>query len=142
MHRDLVQVIADIRESGSLDSILECERLALQDEKKRLVTSSSMAGSLSAALEGLDQAVAMLPRVRDPERYTEVAATYRNHHHQIGGLPRDDARMFFSAHGTRLLNVSKSPLPHPVQAVLSERLRNMRAAEKLYRDLQLQALGL
>ena len=140
-HR-LAKSLAAIRASGSLEEILECERMALQDEGERMATSAPMSGSLSAALEDLAHALAMIPRVRDPERYAEVAATHRNRHRQIGGLPRDDARVFFSSHAARLLNVTKAPLPHPTQAVLSERRLNMSAAEKMYKDLQLQALGL
>lgn len=140
---DLVDALVDVREGGDLDAILESERVLLKDEYDRFANTAEMRGSLETALEELEGATAMVGLVRSHAEYVErVDATHRFRTHRVGNLPRDDARMFFAAHGTRLLNLLKARGTDGEKAVLSARRRNLLAAERAYRELQTNALGI
>lgn len=140
--KDLLEALQAIGAGGNLVAMLESERVLLKDEYARFANTADMKGSLETALVELDGAAAMVPLVRDPAEYVRVDATHRFRTHRIGKVPRDDARMFFRAHGTRLQNLSKARGTDAEKAILFARQRNIRVAENAYRHLQHQALGL
>ena len=143
---DLLAALNEVRAGGDLAAILESERTLLRDEHDQLANTPEMTGSLEVALKELDGAAAMIPLVRDPVEYARVDATHQFRTHRIGkaprDVPRDDARMFFRSHHTRLQNLSKARGTDGEKAVLRARRQNMRRAESAYKDLQYRALGL
>ena len=140
-HRELAEDLLHLRSEGVIEHLLAAERAILQEELDRFADTTAMQSSLQGALEELAGAVAMLPRVRDPVMYREVDAVYMFKANRVGGLPRDDARRFFASHSARLLNLSKARARPGEKAVISARSANIRTAERLYRSLQLEALG-
>lgn len=85
-----------LRQGGALpEAYLDAEKVLLLSERAAFANTRAMETSLDNAVGELDAAVAMLPRVRDPARYAEVDATHAVPKRRVGGLPRDDARVFF-----------------------------------------------
>ena len=137
---DLAKGVVAARAEG-LEAILETERVVLRHELSEFVTSGEQESSLEAALEELDAARAAVVLVRDPDAYREkVDQTHRVRKHRAGGLPLDDARVFFAGHRARLGNVLKGPGTVSAKAVVMARRASMSVAERAYRALQQEAL--
>ena len=74
--------------------------MLLRDEYDRFANTATMKGSLEAALEEIEAALATVAVVGDPDAYRErVDETHRVRKHRIGDVPKDDARMFFRGTG-------------------------------------------
>ncbi|GAB6053100.1 hypothetical protein JCM17960_19200 [Magnetospira thiophila] len=140
--KEILAHVVAVGKSGDLDLILATERTLLENDRNRHSNSKAMKGSLETALDELASAGRHLARVREPEAYRAIDEAHSRPKNRIGVLPRDEARQFFSAHAARLLNQDKSRLDEDEKRVVEARKRNMRAGEKLYTTLQIQALGL
>lgn len=141
--RDLAAAVVAVRESGDVTTILEAERVLLRDEYDRFANTPTMKGSLETALEELDAALATVKVVEDPAAYRErVDETHRVRKHRIGDVPKDDARMFFRGHRSRLSNLMKARGTDEEKAVLVARSASMRVVERVYQSLQREALGI
>ena len=139
----LVAALAEVRENGDVAAALEAERVLLRDEYDQFANTPTMKGSLEAALDEVNAALAMVKLVDDPPAYrSRVDETHRVRKHRIGDVPRDDARMFFRGHRSRLGNLMKARGTDEEKAVLAARSASMRAAEKTYESLQQDALGI
>ena len=140
---ELAAAVVSVRERGDVAAILEAERVLLRDEYDRFANTPTMKGSLEAALDEVNAALAMVKLVDDPPAYrSRVDETHRVRKHRIGDVPRDDARMFFRGHRSRLGNLMKARGTDEEKAVLAARSASMRAAEKTYESLQHEALGI
>ncbi len=143
LEEDLVAAVVAVREGGDVAAILQAERALLRDEYDRFANTATMKGSLEAALEELDAALATVGVVGDADAYrVRVDETHRVRKHRIGDVPKDDARMFFRGHLSRLSNLTKARGTDEEKAVLVARGANMRVAEKIYASLQREALGI
>jgi len=140
---DLAAEVVAVREDGDVATILETERTMLRDEYERFANTPLTKASLAATLEEVDAALAMVEMVRDPETYrVRVDETHRVRKHRTGGVPKDDARVFFAGHITRLADWEKARGTDEAKAVLSARRASMRRAGKIYQGLQRAALGI
>ncbi|WP_413208296.1 hypothetical protein [Rhodospirillum sp. A1_3_36] len=142
VRNDLLTETKRVGRSGNLSLILASEKAFLQNDLDRHSTSPSMVSSLRIALTEITAAEAQLEKVRDPEAYKSTDADYSLPKNRIHGLPKDQARQFFSSHATRLLNLDRSRLSPEEKHLLDQRKVNMRAATGLYEALQRDALGL
>ena len=141
--RALVAALAEVRAGGDATAVLEAERVLLRDEYDQFANTPTMKGSLAAALEEIDAALAMVKLVADPPAYrSRVDQTHQVRKHRIGDVPKDDARMFFRGHRSRLGNLMKARGTDEEKAVLVERSASVRAAERMYQSLQQEALGM
>ena len=136
--------LLEVGNSGDIDSILAVERLILENERKHFGNSASMNSSLDAGLQEVKQCQYMLQVVRDPKRYEELN---RNHalpksRDHSGLLPKDDARIAFRGHCTRITNLDRGRLSEPEKRLLKVRRKNFGIAEKIYISLQRSALGI
>ena len=139
----LAAAVVAVREPGEVSTILEAERVLLRDEYDRFANTPTMKGSLETAMEELDAALATVAVVGDPDAYRDrVDETHRVRKHRIGDVPKDDARMFFRGHRSRLSNLTKARGTDEEKAVLVARSASMRVAEKIYTSLQREALGI
>ena len=120
--------VAAIGRSGDLQTLLTAERALLKS-------------SLGSALEEIKQAEKMHNIAQNKDRYREVDELYQRPKNRRRGLPYDEARQFFNAHNTRLLNQDRSRLSETEKKTLNARRTNMRIAEKAYIALQQKALG-
>ena len=127
---------------GDAGKILDIERIFLQNELTFVASSPAMISSLNTAIKELDAALNLLEKVRNPNTYKELAAVYTLGKNQIRGLPRDEARQFFKSHQVRLRNLDKGRLSDSERDVLSSRIDNIRSGERLYEQLQEQALDI
>lgn len=141
VRRDILAHVVAVGRSDDLDLILSTERTLLESDRDRHSNSAAMKGSLGTALDELASAGRHLVRVREPESYRAIDEAHSRPRNRAGGLPRDEARQFFSSHAARLLNQDKSRLDEDEKRIVDARKRNMRTAEKLYTVLQRQALG-
>lgn len=143
LEEDLETAVVALRESGDVAAILQAERALLGDEYERFANTPTMRGSLEVALDEVDAALDMVRLVVDPVAYrSRVDQTHRVRKHRIGDVPRDDARMFFRGHRSRLDNLMKARGTDEEKAVLAARGASMRAAETVYESLQREALGI
>ena len=127
---------------GDARKILDIEKVLLQNELTFVASSPAMTSSLNTAIKELDAALNMLEKVKSPKTYQELAAGYTLGKNQIRGLPRDEARQFFKSHQVRLRNLDKGRLSDSERDVLSTRIDNIKSAERLYEQLQEQALDI
>ena len=142
VQRGLARALERVRAGGDVGEILASERDVLVRESKVFANAEARRSSLANALAEMEDAQRMLPVVAAPEEYRLVDGTHRFRSHRIGLLPRDDARMFFAAHGARLLNELKARGTDAEKSVLRARRKNILTAERLYKDLQREALGI
>lgn len=84
----------------------------------------------------------MLPRVRDDGWYRAFDQGHADPKSRIGGVPVDDARLFFRSHRTRLRNLASAGGTDEKMRALAGRRKMVDAAERIYRRLQMVALGL
>ena len=141
-HRDAAKDLRALREEGVVEELLEAEETYLLEELQRFADTAGTATALEIGLKGVAEAQAMVPIVRDREAYQRVDAVYRADANRRGGVPLDDARRFFASHIAWLGNETRTRKPPGEKDALAARLANMRAAERLYRGLQMRALGL
>ena len=127
---------------GDAEKILKVEQVLLQKELTLVASSSAMTSSLNTAIQELDAALKLLEKVKSPKAYQKLAAGYTLDKNQIRGLPRDEARQFFKSHQVRLRNLDKGRLSDSERDVLSTRIDNIKSAERLYEQLQEQALDI
>ena len=127
---------------GDAEKILKIEQVLLQNELTFVASSPAMTSSLNTAIQELDAALKLFEKVKSPKTYQELAAGYTLDKNQIRGLPRDEARQFFKSHQVRLRNLDKGRLSDSERDVLSTRIDNIKSAERLYEQLQEQALDI
>ena len=128
--------------NADVEKILKVEQVLLQKELTLVASSPAMTSSLNTAIQELDAALKLLEKVKSPKTYQELAAGYTLGKNQIRGLPRDEARQFFKSHQVRLRNLDKGRLSDSERDVLSTRIDNIKSAERLYEQLQEQALDI
>ncbi len=132
---------------GDVRAIVAAERELMADERAHRVTSQEQADFLDRGIEAMDVALKLIDKVQDPERYGDVAAAYQRLANRIKGVPNDEARQVFKEHGAELSAIEEAmafgvPIDHDQARLLAVRQANMRAADRLYADLQRQALGM
>ena len=130
------RILQGASHTRDIDLILKLERSYLAFELAHYANSSAMHTSLSAAIEELDVTAALLIKVQDPVLYREVDESFSLKKNRINGLPRDQARQFFSSQITRLRNLDKARLSDSEKALIKCRIASIQAAEKGYKRLQ------
>ena len=137
----LAETIAEVGRSGSIDNVLSFEQWFLRDQLKYEANTPVMEGSLQAAIAESGRAVATLAMLRDPARYKILDEGLGNPKRRSGGLPLDDARMFFTSHAARIQNLEKAVGSLEEKKVLQERRNNLIIAGATYRSMQKRVLG-
>lgn len=140
--QDILGHLKEVGKSGDIDLILATEKTLLVTDLTLYSNSPAMKGSLTAAMAELKAAEALLPKVADPTLYGSVNEAHSLPKNRVGGVPRDEARQFFRSHDSRLVNMDKSRLDNEEKAIVDERKRNIRIAEKAYVARQQKVLGI
>ena len=134
---ELLDNLQEIGESGGIDAILAAERQNLENELEHHADSKDMRTSLTNGLNELDLAVDELRKVRDPAVYQAIDEENRwPKRRDSKGLPKDQARLFFASHGTRIISLRKSRTLGLEKAVITARRKNIDIARDIYMDLQ------
>jgi len=131
-----------VGKEGTLSAILLAERFILNFELEFYGNSQAMRSSIKDALADMTITERLIRTVQDPAAYQAVNQSHARPKNRVGGLPRDEARQFFRAHWTRLLNLDKGRLDRLDKDILDARRTNIRTAEKDYIVLQQIALGI
>jgi hypothetical protein len=139
---NVLDAVKALGQEGNITAILSAEKMILDNELRLYGNSSGMRKSLGAALHELKQAEKHRKMVKDKDSYALVDSLFQRPKNRHGGLTYDEARQFFSAHKTRLLNQDRSRLSETEKQTLKVRRSNIRIAEKAYITLQQQALGI
>jgi len=139
--QDIRAHLKEVGKTGDISLILATERTMLVTDLTLYSNSPAMKGSLTTALAELKAAEKLLPKVTDPALYRSVDESLSLPKNRIGGVPRDEARQFFRSHDSRLVNMDKSRLDDEEKAIVDERKRNVRIAEKVYIAQQQKTLG-
>jgi hypothetical protein len=99
-------------------------------------------GSLKAATTGFDEALRVLPTVRDAAAYQAAETTYSyTSDYRYKGLPKDAFHVACTGHYARLGNTLRTPGMNMLEkAVYQQRRANMSAVQGVYVALQEAAL--
>jgi hypothetical protein len=105
-------------------------------------TDKESLGSLTQALQFLDEAFLVLKIVEDKTLYQVVEKSYSHkREYRFKGFPKDAFHVAFSSHKARLMNILKTPGLDPIEkTLLKQRLANISAGQKGYVELQRKAL--
>jgi hypothetical protein len=100
-------------------------------------------GSLAAAAVGHDEALRVLPTVRDAVLYRAVETSYpQDTHYRYKGMPKDAFHVACMGHHARLGNTLRTPgLNMLEKAVYQQRQTNISAVQDVYFELQQTALA-
>lgn len=139
--QDVHTHLKEVGQSGDIGLIIATEKALLVTDLTLYANSRAMTSSLKTALTELQAAEKSLPLVHDPVLYRAVDDSHGHPKSRIGDVPKDAVRRFCSSNAARLLNMDKSRLDGEEKAIVEERKRNMRVADKLYAGLQQKALG-
>jgi len=139
---ELLTTVKDVGRHGDLSTIMSVEKAILKNELRLYGNSEGMKSSLGAALQDLNQTEKHHIIVQDKKRYATVDELFQRPKNRRGGLPYDEARQFFNAHKTRLLNQDRSRLSETEKKTINARRSNIRVAEQAYIALQQKALGI
>jgi hypothetical protein len=135
-------ILIDLQEIGkskSLESIIAAERIIVETELRDYANSKSMVSSLKDALEELEAIDTHIGLVADPKKYQHIDASNAQHKmRDTHNLPKDGARLAFRSHDTRLGNYNKARSDDHEKAIVLARQQNIRIAEKLYVERQIQ----
>ena len=139
----LIAALHKLGQSRDIDRILEAERGILAAERKYLAEEPETIRSLDTAIEQIDAAIKTLAKVRDPDRYRVIDEDLSISKTRVGRerLPKDQARLFFQAHPTRLRNLIKGRIDASYVQVVRARILNITTIEPVYKELQREALG-
>ena len=138
---DLAAAIAELGRIGSIDNLLSFERWLLDHQLEYKANTPVMEGSLETAIAESERAVATLAMLRDPATYRILDQGIQSPKRRAGGLPLDDARMFFTSHAARIQNLEKAVGSLEEKQVLQERRNNLIIAGSTYRAMQKRVLG-
>jgi hypothetical protein len=99
-------------------------------------------GSLKAATTGFDEALRVLPTVRDAILYKAVETSYpQDRQYRYKGLPKDAFHVACTGHYARLGNTLRTPGMNMLEkGVYQQRRVNMNAVQGVYFALQEAAL--
>ena len=102
-----------------------------------------MMSSLTTAQKELEAIETNIGLVGDPKRYKEINTSHvQPKVRDSSDLPLDSARIAFRSHNARLVNYDKSKSDNLEKAIIQQRQKNTRIAEKEYIGLQYKALGI
>lgn len=126
---------------SSIGTILFMERCSLTLDMK-LAADRSQATSLKKAIDQVGAARNMLSQTESSDEYKKMVEDLPPQEKEKD-LPYDTVRRFFSSHTTRLQKRIKYELnaSEGQQAILKQRLKNIRQAETKYIGIQRQILG-
>ena len=130
-----------LRDTGDIDNMLAGELLILKHERQHYANTPIMVTSLDTGIKECVQTIGMLGKVRDAAEYRKLDNDHQHHSKRVGDLPKDDARSFFSGHRQRLQNLEKGIGSVEDKKLLKARLKNIERAARLYKAMQLRALG-
>ena len=144
VHRaELLQIVKEAKASKDIDLILDVERAFLVNDLELYGNSAGMRSSLTEGITGIDQTKKLLVMLRDPDpsRYAAIDDMLKlSTNRTRNGMPKDEARKFFSAQVTRLKNMDKSRLSTEEKMLVAERQPMLRAGEKVYKRIQHQVM--
>ncbi len=137
-----LEFLNEVGKSGSPKIILGVEKILLLQERETYANSPEMMNSVKPALADLEDANKAFALVtNDHAGYAKATEAFSSKDKKKG-LPLDACRKFISSHTTRLTNRLRGVSSVPEKNILRQRKINLAAANKQYKDLQREALGI
>ncbi len=137
-----LEFLNDVGKSGSPDIILGVEKILLIQERETYANSPEMMNSVKPALADLEDANKAFALVtNDHAGYTKATEAFSSKDKE-NGLPLDACRKFISSHTTRLTNRLRGVSSVSEKNILRQRKINLASANKQYKGLQREALGI
>ena len=137
-----LEFLNEVGKSGSPDIILGVEKILLLQERETYANSPEMMNSVKPALADLEDANKAFALVtNDHTGYAKATAAFSSKDKEKG-LPLDACRKFIRSHTARLTNRLRGVSSVPEKNILRQRKINLATANKQYKDLQREALGI
>ncbi|MDR2012886.1 MAG: hypothetical protein LBQ20_07580 [Rhodanobacter sp.] len=138
---ELLAHVRKVGRGGDLSSIIGTERAIAEGDLLRYANSREMEKSLTMALSEMTAIEKHMAVVAEPKRYQAVNEAYSLPKNRKNGLPYDEARQAMASHPARLGNMDKARLSMEEKSIIDARKDSMKAAQKLYEQMQAKALG-
>jgi hypothetical protein len=141
---DAMAVFQEAAVGADAKSMILVELAFLTEEKRFCDSSDTIAiGSLKTAIDSFDDALRALKAVIDSSFYRGAELTYPQiKKYRVSKMPKDAFHIACIAHKTRLNNTLKTPGLNMIEkAIYKQRIDNMGAAEKVYLEMQKNALA-
>jgi hypothetical protein len=138
-----MRVFKEALEGGDPETIiLVDEAFVVQEQAFCNPHDVAATGSLKAAAVGHNEALRVLPTVKDAAAYQAAETTYpQDPHYRYKGMPKDSFHVACTGHASRLGNTLKTPGMNMLEkAVYRQRQVNMIAVKGVYLALQKAAL--
>ena len=137
----LLPLLREVEDLRDIDIILLIERSFLTLELEYLTAMPRKISSLNLAISQLDATVNLLRAIRSPGAYQSSEPYFTLDRNLINGLPNDEARQFFRSHAKRLGDLGTGRWEGTEAELIKARISNVRVAQKVYTELQEQALA-
>lgn len=128
--------LLNIMKNNNLNEMINTERTIILNELNYYKDSLAMENSYIKAIQDINLMLYKLPAIHDPEQYKFIADSCFDPRNQKNGLPYDEVRKGFASHYARLVNRDKETDHLSDKSFLQTRMKNWKAAEKLYISLQ------
>jgi hypothetical protein len=138
-----MRVFKEALEGGDPETIILVDEAFVAEEQASCDPRDAAAtGSLRAAAVGHNEALRVLPTVKDAAAYQAAETTYpQDSHYRHKGMPKDSFHVACKGHAARLGNTLKTPGMNMLEkAVYRQRQVNMIAVQGVYLALQKTAL--
>lgn len=142
MWDDRCKTLKSVQKRMNLPEFLKLEVFIVTYDLERTDTTKELKASVTQALQQYTDAQRSLSVVHNPEEYQNVNASYSRKTRDSSQLPQDACRQFIRSQIARLSNKLTNDLSEGEIQYISLRRDNMYCAEKLYKEMQKQALGI
>lgn len=138
---ELISTIKEIRDPGSLQEILELEKLFVSHQRDLLLENNpnlqkeeikEEISSLETGVKRLNAMMRGFSQVKNYKKYAEVIESTYLGNTDKNYLPKDDCRLCIKGQITSLNNSKRADLPDGQKLILAERINNLKYFEKYY----------
>ena len=138
---ELISTIKEIRDPGSLQEILELEKLFVSHQRDLLLENNpnlqkeeikEEISSLETGVKRLNAMMRGFGQVKNYKKYAEVIESTYLGNTDKNYLPKDDCRLCIKGQITSLNNSKRADLPDGQKLILAERINNLKYFEKYY----------
>ncbi len=139
---DLLGLVKQTAENGSVEDIIKLEKAILEHVFDEHVNSKAMERSFATAILELGIIEEHLTKVDNYDKYREIDDAFQNPKNRQKGLPIDEARQAFKGHIARLTNQDKSDLGDNEKKLINARRHAFTTAHRRYQNRQAKTLNI
>lgn len=136
------QILKNAQKGADATELLQLEVYILTHDLEKTSITKELKASATQALQQYTDAQHGLVLVKNSEEYQKANLLYSRKTRDSSQLPQDACRQFIRSQIARLSNKLTNDLSEGEIQYISLRRDNMYCAEKLYKEMQKQALGI